>query len=141
MSGLKTQPNNLSVDDFIDAVESEQKRDDSRLLIKIMQEITGEEPVMWGASIVGFGNYHYKYDSGREGDWMLAGFSPRKQNMTVYMMGGFENQDVLLAKIGKVKSSVGCLYVKKLADIDLEVLKEMITLSVETVKKRYADYN
>ena len=141
MSGLKTQPNNLSVDDFIDAVESEQKRDDSRLLIKIMQEITGEEPVMWGASIVGFGNYHYKYDSGREGDWMLAGFSPRKQNMTVYMMGGFENQDVLLAKIGKVKSSVGCLYVKKLADTDLEVLKEMITLSVETVKKRYADYN
>ena len=141
MSGLKTQPNNLSVDDFIDAVESEQKRDDSRFLIKIMQEITGEEPVMWGASIVGFGNYHYKYDSGREGDWMLAGFSPRKQNMTVYMMGGFENQDVLLAKIGKVKSSVGCLYVKKLADIDLEVLKEMITLSVETVKKRYADYN
>lgn len=141
MSDLKTKPNDKSVNDFIDSIESEQKRDDCHLLLKMMKDITGEEPVMWGSSIVGFGNYHYKYDSGREGDWMLAGFSPRKQNMTIYMMGGFSNQDELLAKVGKAKNSVGCLYTKKLADLDLDVLKDMIRLSVETVRKRYADYN
>ena len=141
MSTLKTQPSTQSVEDFIDSVASEEKRDDSRVLVKIMEQITGEQPVMWGSSIVGFGKYHYKYDSGREGDWMIAGFSPRKQNMTIYMMGGFANQDELLAKIGKAKHSVGCLYIKKLEDIDLEVLKEMIKLSVLTIKQRYADFN
>ncbi len=141
MSDLKTTPNELSVDDFIDAIESEQKRDDSRALLKIMKEITGDAPTMWGTSIIGFGKYHFRYESGREGDWMVAGFSPRKQNLTIYMMGGFENQSDLLTKIGKVKSSVGCLYVKKLVDIDLQILKEMIQLSVDTVKKKYADFN
>lgn len=141
MSDLKTTPNELSVDDFIDAIESEQKRDDSRALLKIMKEITGDAPTMWGTSIIGFGKYHFRYESGREGDWMVAGFSPRKQNLTIYMMGGFENQSDLLTKIGKVKSSVGCLYVKKLVDIDLQILKEMIRLSVDTVKKKYADFN
>lgn len=141
MATPKTLPNNRSVDEFIDSVESKQKRDDSRDLLKIMQETTSDPPVMWGESIVGFGNYHYKYESGREGDWMLAGFSPRKQNISIYMMGGFSNQDALLKKLGKAKSSVGCLYIKKLADINLEILKEMIKISVETVKKRYANYN
>ena len=141
MSDLQTTPNELSVDDFIDAIESEQKRDDSRALLKIMKEITGDAPTMWGTSIIGFGKYHFRYESGREGDWMVAGFSPRKQNLTIYMMGGFENQSDLLTKIGKVKSSVGCLYVKKLVDIDLQILKEMIRLSVDTVKKKYADFN
>ena len=141
MSDLQTTPNELSVDDFIDAIESEQKRDDSRALLKIMKEITGDAPTMWGTSIIGFGKYHFRYESGREGDWMVAGFSPRKQNLTIYMMGGFENQSDLLTKIGKVKSSVGCLYVKKLVDIDLQILKEMIQLSVDTVKKKYADFN
>ena len=140
-ASLKTQPNDLSVEGFIDSVENEQKRDDSRLLLKMMQEITGEKPVMWGNSIVGFGLYRYKYESGREGDWMVAGFSPRKQNMTIYMMGGFDNQEKFLARIGKAKTSVSCLYVKKLDDIDLDVLKDMIELSVKTIKKRYADYN
>ena len=141
MSDLKTKPNSQSVATFIDAVENESKRQDAHHLLHIMQEVTGEEPMMWGDSIVGFGTYHYVYESGREGDWMLAGFSPRKQNLTVYLMGGFDNQQELLKKLGKVKSSVSCLYVKKLSDIDLDVLKEMIKLSVETVKKRYAKHN
>ena len=141
MSAPKTLPNNKNVEEYIDAVENAQKREDSRVLLKMMQEITGEKPVMWGESIIGFGNYHYKYASGREGDWMISAFSPRKQNLTIYIMGGFENQEELLAKVGKAKNSVGCLYVKKLADIDLNVLKEMIELSVKTVKERYAEYN
>ena len=141
MAQLKTRPNNQSVEAFIESVENETKRDDSRTLLKLMNEVTDEPPVMWGDSIVGFGNYHFVYDSGRELDWMLAGFSPRKQNMTIYFMGGFKNQDKLLSKLGKAKTSVGCLYVKKLSDIDLSILKEMIQLSVDTVKSRYADYN
>jgi len=141
MANLKTAPNNKSVDAFIESVENEQKRNDSHVLLKLMQKITGEKPVMWGDSIIGFGNYHLKYESGRELDWMLAGFSPRKQNMTIYMMGGFENQDELLSKVGKVKNSVGCLYAKKLSDINLDVLEEMIRLSIETLKKRYAAFN
>lgn len=141
MTALKTTPNDLRVDEFIDSVENEQKRSDCKSLLALFQELTGEKAIMWGTSIVGFGKYHYKYDSGREGDWMLAGFSPRKQNLTIYMMGGFKNQEALLSKIGKAKNSVGCLYLKKLSDIDLEVLREMITLSIQTVKTRYADIN
>lgn len=141
MSTLKTRPNDRSVAAFIASVESSQKREDSQTLLSLTQEITGEQPVMWGESIVGFGSYHLKYQSGRELDWMLAGFSPRKQSMTIYMMGGFENQEELLSKIGKAKHSVGCLYVKKLEDIDLNVLSDMIKLSIATVKNRYAEYN
>ena len=141
MATLKTAPNNNSVEDFIDTVENQQKQEDSRRLLHLMQEVTGEKPVMWGDSIIGFGKYHLKYESGRELDWMLAGFSPRKQNLTIYMMGGFENQETLLKKLGKAKHSVGCLYTKKLADIDVNVLREMIQLSVDTLKKRYAQYN
>lgn len=141
MAELKTQPNNQSVEAFIDSIEPEWKRDDARELLKLIGNISGEKPVMWGDSIVGFGNYHYKYESGREGDWFLAGFSPRKTSMTIYMMGGFEGQDTALEKLGKHKKSVGCLYVKKLADIDLKVLEEMTIRSIETLKKRYADFN
>ena len=141
MSDQKTKPNNQSVEEFINAIENETKRDDSWTLIEIMQELTEEEPKMWGDSIIGFGTYHYVYESGRKGDWMLAGFSPRKQNISIYITGGFEDQQENLHKIGKAKNSVGCLYVKKLSDIDLEVLKEMIQQSVKTVKKRYADHN
>ncbi len=141
MAELKTKPNQQSVEAFIDSVEPEWKRDDAREILKLIQKITGEEPVMWGDSIVGFGNYHYKYETGREGDWFLAGFSPRKQSMTVYMMGGFSGQDELLEKLGKHKNSVGCLYIKKLADVDIDILEKMIKRSVETLKKRYAEYN
>lgn len=141
MADLKTQPNDQSVEAFIDSVEPEWKRDDARELLKLITKISGEKPVMWGDSIVGFGSYHYKYETGREGDWFLAGFSPRKTSMTIYIMGGFEGQDNLLERLGKHKKSVGCLYVKKLADIDLKVLEQMTKKSIETLKKRYADYN
>ncbi len=141
MAELKTQPNDQSVEDFIDQVEPEWKRDDARELLKLITEIFGEKPVMWGDSIVGFGNYHYKYKSGREGDWFLAGFSPRKASTTIYMMGGFEGQEDDLKKIGKHKASVGCLYIKKLSDINIEILKKMTKRSIETLKKRYAEYN
>ena len=93
---------------------------------------------MWGDSIIGFGSYHYKYKSGREGDWFLTGFSPRKQSFTVYLMGGNKNKEQLLANIGKHKSSTGCLYFKKLEDIDLEVLKELVSSSVQNLKETYS---
>lgn len=141
MAALKTQPNDQSVADFIDSIEPEWKRNDARELLTLLEKITGEKPVMWGDSIVGFGNYHYKYKTGREGDWFLAGFSPRKTSMTIYIMGGFEGQEEHLEKLGKHKKSVGCLYVKKLTDIDLNILEQMTKKSIETLKTRYAEYN
>lgn len=141
MSDLKTRPNNLSVDDFIDAIEPEWKRDDAREVMQLMEKITGENPVMWGPSIVGFGKYRYVYESGREGDWMLTGFSPRKQSLTLYLMSGYEKLGDQLQRLGKYKSSVSCLYVKRLSDIDMDVLEEMIRKSIEIVKERYAEYN
>ena len=141
MTELKTRPNSQSVDAFIAGVENETKRNDCKVLLTLIGEVINEPPVMLGDSIVWFGKYHFVYESGRALDWMLAGFSPRKQNLTIYFMGGFDNQGELIEKLGKAKTSKGCLYVKKLADIDLEVLKEMIGLSVKTVKNRYADYN
>lgn len=141
MSELKTKPNHGDVESFIASVEPEQKRDDSRALLKMMQEITREEPVLWGPSIIGFGNYHYVYESGREGDWFLTGFSPRKQALTIYLMGSYGFDNPLMDKLGKHKTGKGCLYVKKLDDVDEKVLKELIEKSIEALKKRYADYN
>lgn len=141
MAELKTRPNNNSVEAFMEGVEPEWKRDDAWEVLKLLKKLTGEEPVMWGDSIVGFGNYRYKYESGRELDWFLAGFSPRKASLTIYMMGGFNGQDENLDKLGKYKKSVGCLYVKKLEDIDLAILEQMTVKSIDTIKKRYADYN
>ncbi|MEP5614302.1 MAG: DUF1801 domain-containing protein [Cyclobacteriaceae bacterium] len=138
MAELKTKPNDASVDAFVDSIESEIKRDDCRELLKLIGLITGEKPKMWGDSIVGFGEYHYKYESGREGDWFLSGFSPRKQSLTIYMMGGYvDGADQLLEKLGKHKKSVGCLYVKKLADIDLKVLEKLVAKSVAKLKSTY----
>ncbi|WP_436517441.1 DUF1801 domain-containing protein [Ekhidna sp. To15] len=141
MAELKTQPGDQSVKDFIDSIEPEWKRDDARQLQELFEKVTGEKPVMWGDSIVGYGNYHYKYKSGREGDWFLAGFSPRKTSMTIYIVGGFDGQEEHLEKLGKHKKSVGCLYVKKLADINMKAVEQMTKKSIETLKKRYADYN
>jgi hypothetical protein len=141
MSELKTKPNNEDVNAFIDGVEPAWKQDDSKELLKLMKKITGEDPKMWGPSIIGYGSYHYKYESGREGDWFLTGFSPRKQNMTVYLNGGFAGSEKLLEKLGKHKISVGCLYVKKLADIDISILEQLIIKSVETLKVRYKEFN
>ncbi len=141
MAELKTKPTDASVEDFIDSVESEVKRDDSRTLLSLIGKVTGEKPVMWGNSIVGFGSYHYKHKTGTEGDWFLSGFSPRKQSMTIYMMGGFSGMDDLLAKLGKHKKSVGCLYIKKLVDVDIKTLEKLIVKSVETLKETYKEYN
>ncbi|MEZ4684775.1 MAG: DUF1801 domain-containing protein [Bacteroidia bacterium] len=135
MAELKTQLNDGSVEDFLNSVEDEQKRADSFRICEIMEEITGEPGQMWGSSIVGFGSYHYKYASGREGDWMLVGFSPRKQNLTMYVMDGVGTHDDLLAKLGKFKTGKSCLYVKRLSDIDEGVLRNMIERSVERLKK------
>lgn len=132
---LKTKVNAASVESFLNSVEDEQKRADCFEILKIMQQVTKEKPKMWGASIVGFGTYHYKGASGREGDWMLTGFSPRKQNLTLYLMGGFDMHKDLLKKLGKYKTSVGCLYIKKLEDIDKKVLKQLVTQTVKTMKK------
>jgi hypothetical protein len=132
---LKTKVNKASVEDFLNSVEDEQKRADCFEIAKIMTQVTKEKPKMWGASIVGFGTYHYKGASGREGDWMLTGFSPRKQNLTLYLMGGFDMHKDLLKKLGKFKTSVGCLYIKKLDDVDKKVLKQLVTQTVKTMKK------
>ena len=126
MAELKTKPNRADVGKFIDSIADAGKRRDSRALLAMMQEITGAKPRMWGASIVGFGTYHYRYASGREGDWFVTGFSPRKQALTVYLMCDVSTQQPLLDKLGKYKIGKSCLYVKKLADIDEAVLRQLI---------------
>lgn len=132
---LKTKLNDASVDDFINTVKDEQTRADCFEIAKIMKQVTKAEPKMWGTSIIGFGTYHYKGASGREGDWMLVGFSPRKQNLTLYIMAGFDRYDELLKKLGKFSTGKSCLYIKKLADIDKKVLKELVTESVKVMKQ------
>ena len=135
MTELKTKPTNKSIDDFLKKVENPTKREDSLRILELMKEITQEKPVMWGDSIVGFGSYHYKYASGREGDWPLVGFSPRKQNLTLYIMSGFEKYEKLLENLGKFKTGKSCLYINKLKDVDIRILKELILESVEHMKK------
>ena len=132
---LKTKVNDASVTKFLNGVADEQKRNDCFEIMKIMKQATKAEPKMWGSSIVGFGSYHYKGKSGREGDWMLTGFSPRKQNLTLYLMGGFDTHKALLKKLGKHTASVGCLYIKKLDDVDKKVLKELVAASVKRMKQ------
>ncbi len=130
MAELKTKQNEQSVTDFLQAVPDERKRKDSFAILDLMKEITGQEPKMWGDSIIGFGNYHYKYATGREGDWFVTGFSPRKQNLTLYIMSGFDEYDELLKKLGKYKTGKACLYINKLEDIEMSVMKELIQKSV-----------
>ena len=134
MSELKTKITKASVDKFLHSIKDEQARADCIKIMDLMQKVTKTEPKMWGTSIVGFGSYHYKGKSGREGDWFLTGFSPRKQALTLYLMGGFDDQADLLAKLGKYSTGKGCLYIKKLADVDVKVLKELIARSVKKMK-------
>ena len=134
MAQLKTQPNDKSVIDFLNTVENDTKREDSFTILELMQQVTGSEPILWGNSIIGFGSYHYKYASGREADWFLTGFSPRMQNMTLYIMSGFDQYDELLGKLGKYSIGKSCLYVKRLENIDLDVLKELVEKSVGHMK-------
>ena len=137
MSDLKTRPTASSVDAFIDAVDDENKRADCRVVARMMAEITGAEGVMWGASIVGFGDYHYRYASGREGDFFEAGFSPRKRALTIYVMAGFSEYEDLLGALGKYTTGKSCLYVKRLSDVDLDVLREILTRSVAYIRAKY----
>jgi hypothetical protein len=127
MAGNKTKPTQLSVAAFIDALTDETRRADAKVLVKLMQKATGEKPKMWGPSIVGFGSYHYKYESGREGDAPLAGFSPRKAATVLY---GMTRSAVLLAQLGKHTTGKGCLYIKKLADVDQNILEALVLASV-----------
>lgn len=134
MAELKTKVNDASVDDFLNQIEDEQKRADCFAIAKLMQQATKARPKMWGSNIVGFGAYHYVYASGRTGDWPLVGFSPRKGNITLYIMAGFEQYDDLMNKLGKHKTGKSCLYIKSLADVDKGVLKELIAKSVAHMK-------
>lgn len=137
MSELKTKPTGQSVVDFINQVEDEVKREDCFKLLALMQEVTHEAPRMWGSTIVGFERYVYKYASGKTGEWPIVGFSPRKQNLSLYIMAGFDDYEELLAKLGKHKLGKSCLYVKRLADIDMEVLKELVSQSVQYMRETY----
>jgi hypothetical protein len=136
MAELKTKVNEASVNKFLNSVADKQKREDSFVILELMKKITKYEPKMWGSSIVGFGAYHYKYESGREGDICLIGFSPRKQNLTLYIMSGFSKYADLMKKLGKYKTGKACLYINKLDDIDMKVLKELINESVKTLKNK-----
>jgi hypothetical protein len=131
MAELKTKPTGASVTEFLNGIADEQKRQDAFTILALMQEITGAPAKMWGSAIIGFGDSHYQYESGREGDWFLTGFSPRKQNLTLYINGGFDAHGELMKALGKHKIGKGCLYIHKLRDIDLDTLRELIRRSVE----------
>ena len=135
----KTKPTETSVAEFIAAVENPVRRADAETVLALLEEISGEPATMWGPSIIGFGKYHYRYDSGHEGDAPRIGFSPRKAQTVLYILGGFEGQDALLARLGKVKTSVACLYVNKLADVDMAVLREIAVRSLAENRKRYPE--
>lgn len=134
MSEKKTVQTDDNVLDFIQSVENKRRREDAETLVEVMSELTGYPPKMWGTSIIGFGSYHYTYDSGREGDNALVAFSPRKANMVLYIMSGFEEYDTLMEKLGKHKTGRACLYINKLDDVDMDVLKQLITASFEHMK-------
>ena len=138
MSGNKTVPSDASVAAYLDAIPDATRRADCEALVEMMSRITGAPATMWGAGIVGFGSYHYRYESGREGDAPLAGFSSRKGDISVYLMPGFEGQETRLARLGRHKTGKACLYLRKLADADLAVLEELIDSSVADMRQRYA---
>ncbi len=134
MAEAKTKPTNASVADFLNRITDADRRADCFEVAKIMEGITGEKPKMWGPSIVGFGTYHYKYASGREGDWPVTGFSPRKKDLTLYLMMGFAKHEELMQKLGKHSSAKSCLYIKRLSDIHAPTLKKLIKTSVKELK-------
>ena len=136
MAENKTKATEASVESYLSAIQDEARRKDCEDLAKLITRATRQQPKMWGSSIVGFGSYHYKYESGREGDSLLTGFSPRKQNLTLYLGPGLDNK-ALMAKLGKHTTGKGCLYIKKLNDIDRSVLRDLIAKSVEEMRKRH----
>lgn len=133
----KTKPTKESVSAFINGVENETRKRDAKTVLAMMKKITGEKPKMWGPSIIGFGEYHYKYESGREGDMLNVGFSPRKANLVLYVMGSIAEDDPLRSKLGKYKTGKACLYVNKLDDIDLAVLEKIIAKSYKATIAKY----
>ena len=135
MAELKTKPTGEDVTQFLNALSNEKKRQDSFTLIELMRQATGKEPKLWRGGIIGFGDVHYKYPSGHEGDTGIIGFAPRKTNMTLYFLSGFDEQEALLAKLGKHKIGKGCLYINRLDDINLPVLRDLIQSSVENVRQ------
>lgn len=137
MADNKTKPTRLSVTEFFSNIKDKQMRADARKVSAMMRKATGSRAKMWGSSIVGFGEYHYKYASGREGDFMVAGFSPRKQALTVYIMAGFGKFGALMKKLGKHKTGKSCLYIKRLSDVDEKVLERLINKSVQYMRKNY----
>lgn len=137
MADNKTQPTGEDVKAFINGLGDERKRIDCLEVMQMMEALSGERAKMWGPAIVGFGTYHYKYDSGREGDFLRIGFSPRKANLTLYIMGGFPRYHDLMQRLGKYKTGKSCLYIKSLNDINLEVLKELMKASLDYMEKRY----
>lgn len=137
MAENKTKATEASVDGYIAAIDEESRRKDCETLAKLMAKATKQKPIMWGTSIVGFGSYHYKYESGREGDSCLTGFSSRKGDISVYLIGSFPGRDELLAKLGRHKMAKACLYIRKLSDVDLEVLEQLVAGSVAEMKRRY----
>ena len=136
MSENKTKPTDVDINEFLNKIENPAQKEDTLKIINMMKEITGEDPKLWGESIIGFGEYRYKYASGREGDWFLTGVSPRKNNTTLYLSYGFENHSDLMGELGKYKTGKACLYIKKLEDINEAALKKLISRSAEEVKKR-----
>ncbi len=134
MAELKTKPTDQSVEQFLNGIADEKRRQDGFLMLKLMKQATKEEPRMWGSSIIGFGDYRYKYESGREIDWFLIGFSPRKQNLALYIQTGFDGYDGLMEKLGKFTTGKSCLYIKKIEDVDLSILEQLIRQSIEHLK-------
>jgi hypothetical protein len=130
VADLKHGPSGEDVEDFLDAVPDAQRAEDARAVRDLMRDVTGQEPRMWGTSMVGFGDHHYRYSSGREGHTFVVGFSPRKSALTLYIMDGFEGRDELLARLGKHGTGKACLYIKRLSDVDVDVLRDLVTVSV-----------
>lgn len=137
MAEIKTMPSATSVEDFLAAVQPPQRGDDARAVAALMQRVTGETPRMWGPSIIGYGHYHYRYDSGHEGDMCRLGFSPRKAQLVLYLLTGFDSEAELLARLGKHSTGKSCLYVKKLADVDIDVFEELMRRSLAYVNAKY----
>lgn len=139
MAELKTKATELDPREILETVDSDEKRRDCFWLLEQMEELSGAPAKMWGESMIGFGTYHYVYDSGREGDWFEVGFAPRKQNLVVYIMPGFIEYDDLLSQLGKYKTGKSCLYIKKLSDVNREVLRDLIDQSLKAMREKYGD--
>ena len=139
MTEMKTKATAASVEGFLSSIDDEARREECLRVLELMKDVTGEEPKMWGPGMVGFGSYHYRYESGREGDWFVTGFAPRKSNLTLYIMAGFDRYEDLMSRLGKHGTGKSCLYVKRLADVDQDVLRELVAASVRHVRDTWPD--